>query len=183
MAIQDDILTQQLSEQIALEEHLCALLREQITEMDPIDFADARELLRTTSEVLERHFTPLNQLLDTLEDAAEGESATNETSAAAANREQQNIRISRMLRDDYSALNLITISNSLLHSTALTVAASDIATVALQHLEHLTPLVVKIGNLVPSVVARELRAEQIAVDASAAETAQRNIHDAWNKVK
>ena len=119
----DHILKRYLSEQIALEEQLCCIIESQISEIDEGDFADARDLLKKTGQVLERHFTPLNDLLAKLERDAiivkkSAISSNGGEFNVPRNRERQN-RISRILRDDYSALNRITISNTLLHTAAL----------------------------------------------------------------
>ena len=58
MVLKSQVLKQQLGEQIALEEHLHKILEDQIAEIDGLAFADAREILVKTSEVLERHFAP-----------------------------------------------------------------------------------------------------------------------------
>lgn len=181
-----EVLKQQLSEQIALEEHLCKIIEEQLSEIDEVEFADARVLLSNTCKVLERHFTPLNRLLDKLD---EGLSQASQFKAEPGNgngtnmnlQDQRSRRISKILRDDYSALNLITISNTLLHTTALALDSKEIADTALSHLENLTPLVVQIGELMPEVVARELQSESSKIDLGVAQTALKNARLAWRK--
>lgn len=164
------------------------MLEEQIADIHEQDFADAKDLLGEASQALERQFRPLNVLLDKLE--SDQLSALAKTVAGNGavmglkpplNREQRNRQISRILRDDYSALNLITISNTLLHTTALALGRGDIAAIALEHLGNLAPLVIKIGELLPVVTARELRAEFPKVDLSVAQTALKNTQLAWRK--
>lgn len=179
-----DILKQQLSEQIALEEHLVKIIEDQISDIDDTNFADAKNLLTKTREALESQFTPLNELLDKLERDA----LTDRKRAIAGNGggfksplilEQENRRISRILRDDYSALNLITISNTLLHTMALALNCQEVAEIALKHIENLAPLVVKIGELMPEVIARELYSDSPTINQSVAQTALKNIQLAW----
>ena len=183
----DEILRQYLSEQIALEEHLSKIINEQIAEIDEVEFADAKNLLIKTNQVLERHFTPLNELLDKLENDALIARTQPITSNGRGGEhhpphlEQRKRRISRILRDDYSALNLIAISNTLLHTTALALDCQDVATLALKHLENLAPLVIRIRELVPEVVAKELHAQSPNVDLKAALTALKNTQLVWGK--
>lgn len=180
-----EILKQCLSEQIALEEHLCRIIEEQISEIDETDFEDAKNLLKKTSQVLENHFLPLNTLLDKFEkDALNARGKVVAGNGRDLNNilavEQRNTRISRILRDDYSALNLITISNTLLHTTALALDAQEVAAIALKHLKNLVPLVIKIGCLVPDVVTRELCSNSSStIDLSVALTAMKNTQLAW----
>ena len=181
------ILKQHISEQIALEEHLAVVINEQILHIDEAVFAEAKALLKKTTQVLESHFTTLNQLLDKLDKKALSEQiqsvAINGQHIDIDGKDDKvNIQISRLLRDDYSALNLVTISNTLLHTIALALDADEVAATALKHLENLTPLVVKIGHLVPEVVTQELRsAFPTIIDRSTASTAIRNTELAWRK--
>ena len=182
----EQVLEHQLREQLALEEHLCRTIEEQITGIDEVSFADAKNLLRKTSLVLATHFASLNALLDRVEQTAL--TARNLVVAGngvgpvtAMEREQKKRQISKILRDDYSALNLVTMSNALLHTTALALESGEVAALALKHLENLAPLVVQMGALVPEVVARELHAESSTIDLSVAKTALKNMQLAWQK--
>ncbi len=182
----DEHLNQYLREQIALEEHLFKGIQDQIAGIDGIEFADAKDLLIKTNQVLEKHFTALNEILDVLDRGT----ADSVTKAAASNgggfadplqQRIEKIRISRIVRDDYSALSLIAISNTLLHATALALRSQEVAKLALQHLENLTPLVLRMGELVPDVVTRELRFHSPTIDLSVAKLALQNAQMAWKK--
>ena len=182
-----DVLEQQLREQIALEEHLCKAIQEQVEEIRGAEFADARTLLQKTCEALELHFTPLNKLLDGLDQVARHEKAKaiSRNGGGLIDHLAQGVpkqSLSKILRDDYSALNLVTISNTLLHTTALALEAKEVASTALKHLENLAPLVVRIGEIVPEVITRELRSGSPNIDLAVAQTALKNTQLAWRKV-
>lgn len=184
------ILTQYVSEQIALEEHLSHLVAEQMSEIDNEDYAGVHELLASVQYILEQHFQPLNDALSVLENenaARQKKTERGQEKKRILRRVEQGAqesqRISKMLRDDYSALNSITMSNTLLHTTALLVDKIDVANLALQHLKNLTPLVVKIGELVPEVIAQELRHNSPKIDCSLAKTAIENVKSAWRSRK
>jgi hypothetical protein len=163
------------------------MMEGQISEIDENDFADARNLLIKASEVLANHFTPLNESLDKLEQdtlnarkisvAGNGAGPTKNSLDRKLNYQQ----ISKILRDDYSALNLITMNNTLLHTTALALDCHDVATIALKHLENLAPLVIKMGELVPEVVTRELYSASPKIDLNIAKTALENTKLVWQK--
>ncbi len=61
-------------------------------------------------------------------------------------------------------MNSITMGNTLLHTTALALDSHEVAATALMHLKNLTPLVIKISELVPEVVAKELHTESPIID-------------------
>ena len=186
MSTPNELLRQQISEQIALEEQLYKIIEQQISEIDEDKFADAKALLHKTYQALERHFIPLNELLDELEQNVIGERtlalSSNGGDLIISPEQQREIRrISTILRDDYSALNRITISNTLLHTTALALDSQAIASTALKHLENLAPLVLRLGDLMPEIVARELLSNSYIFDPTIAQTAQRNAQMAWRR--
>lgn len=88
--------------------------------------------------------------------------------------------VSKMLRDDYTAINLAAFSSTMLHTTALAFSDSAVAASALAQLQALAPLIIKLNELVPFVVAKELT-DDGHVEAGAAEEAVRNTQAAWQK--
>jgi hypothetical protein len=182
MKKENEILLRHLREQIALEEHVCKTIKDQIDIINETSFKDARDVLQATSQLLELHFTPLNRVLDVYEESKELSSTINgkyhKDSRDAAN---HTLQISRILRDDYAALNHVTISTTQLHTLALSLGAQDVAELALTHLENLAPLVVRIGELIPSVTTRELVSQFPSVNEEVARTALLNTKRAWKK--
>jgi hypothetical protein len=188
-------LKQYLREQIALEEQLLRNVEEQLHEVQCAEYADARVLLEKTKTALEGHFTPLNELLDQLERDAplilangappngtrEPGSHRGSTGSSREEERRERRRISRILRDDFSALNTVALNNTLLHTSALALKCHDIASVALKHIENLLPLLVEIGALVPDVVAREISKVAPRVETEVAEVALKNVIQAWRK--
>ncbi len=86
--------------------------------------------------------------------------------------------ISRMLRDDYTALNMASFSYTQLHTTGLAFHDTTVADLALRHLNELTPLIMRLNEVVPHVVVKELQDEG-PIDTSVAPTAVSNTQHAW----
>lgn len=86
--------------------------------------------------------------------------------------------VSRMLRDDYVAFNLASISYTMLHTTALAFRDQPLADLALSQLKELTPLIIHANEIVPPAVAAELRDEPGA-DTSVGAQAVQNTQRAW----
>jgi hypothetical protein len=186
----DRLLIEQLREQLAIEEDLCTMLEEQIDDILETKYSEARNLLISAKEVLIRHFIALNETLDKLEmhdtdsralEIKHKSNGIDTQSESNSSNEQKNRKISRILRDDYSALNLVTISNTLLHTLALAIDNQYVADLALRHLENLTPLVVRLGELMTDVVTLELHAELPEIDLKSAKIALQNTKLAWKK--
>lgn len=87
--------------------------------------------------------------------------------------------VSRMLRDNYTALNMSSFSYTMLHTTGLAYKDGAVASVALQHLQDLTPLIIHLNEVVPHVVVKELQDEGPGIDPTVAETAIANTQHAW----
>jgi glutathionyl-hydroquinone reductase len=180
------VLVQCLGEQIALEEHLYSEIEKQISEIDESNYGDAKTVLMKTKEVLEEHFNSLNESLDTLERDAKETRKQMIVGNGDGSREpffpaKAKTRISIHLRNNYVALNLVTMSNALLHTTALALNYQEVAAIALKHLQNLAPLVAQIGGLLPDVVARELYAESPDIDPSIGKIALKNAQLVWLK--
>lgn len=89
--------------------------------------------------------------------------------------------VSKMLRDDYTVLSLSAISYTMLHTTGLALSDSLIANLALTHLKNITPLVIEVSQIIPSVVNAELAEEGDSVNLTASETAVTNTQQAWRQ--
>lgn len=152
-----NLLERCLSQQVALEEQLYKVIAQQVSDVDEAKFPDAKNLLLKARDALEQHFTPLNIILDDLDRAAlslqNNPHALNLPIFHDSCEEQA---LSELLRNDYAALNHVAIGNSMLHTIALALDRQEVAAVALSHLQHLTPLVEKLEDLIPYVVTQEL---------------------------
>lgn len=88
--------------------------------------------------------------------------------------------VSRMLRDDSTALSLGATAYSMLYTTALAVRDLPVANVALRHLRGITPLVMELSHIIPDVVCRELAEDDPEIDTTVVELARKNTRAAWN---
>ncbi|MBN9416960.1 MAG: hypothetical protein J0I12_16055 [Candidatus Eremiobacteraeota bacterium] len=88
--------------------------------------------------------------------------------------------VSRMLRDDYTAMSLAVVSNSMLHVTALAADDPALAATALRNMEELAPLIIEVGEAILPVVELEL-SEEFTPRAGAASTALENVRSVWKK--
>ena len=146
----------------------------------------ATQLVARTKEVVERHITELQQVLQRL---GTRESVVKKAVGAALGvaaglyaRVRPDDQVSRMLRDDYTALTFTCVCYEMLHVTSLALKDAPLADLALAHLRDLTPIVMDLGDLLPGVVVDELAAEgKIGQDRSVVEQSVRNVRDAWSQ--
>ena len=91
-------------------------------------------------------------------------------------------RVSRMLRDDYTALCFATVCYEMLHTTALALGHGEVANLALSHLRDYTPAVMAIAQLLPEVITDELTREgKMSGNGSIARLAAKNVQEAWQQ--
>lgn len=88
--------------------------------------------------------------------------------------------VSRGLRDDYVAFNHAVISYTMLHTTALAYGDEPLAQMAENHLKALTPLIMRVYEVIPHVVMTELQDESDKpIRREAADVALEHGREAW----
>jgi ferritin-like metal-binding protein YciE len=172
-----------LSDALALERHIAQPLQRQLDMDDTAKFSQAAELISTMKTLTDSHIANLEKQLD----AAGGHAASPVKSAwsqligagAAAVDSARKTKVSKNLRDDYTALALATAGYTMLNATALGLGDAATAQLAKQHLEDYAPVIVQISRALPGVVLEELTLDGETVQISAAQIAEQNTADAW----
>lgn len=89
--------------------------------------------------------------------------------------------LSRILRDNYTALNLAAISYAMMHTMALAVSEENVAQLAKRHLEQIPPILDGIRLAIPQIVADEIaHHDGFSVVSNAGSTAVENLADVWH---
>ena len=174
-----------VSDMLALEQHMRAPLDRQVKDEDTAKFTNAATISTKLRSLVDSHEAALTAQLKALGgDGAQGvKSAWSGLlgAGAAAVSGSRKTKISKALRDDYTALGLATISYTMLHTTALGLGDEVTAALAKRHLDDYTPIVVEISKAIPAIVLEELRNDGENVRLSAAQLAERNTTDSWNQ--
>lgn len=87
---------------------------------------------------------------------------------------------SRMVRDDITAVNFLATCYSMLYATAVSFNHQKTATLASTHLHQLTPIVIELSRVVPSVVVEEFVRQGYAINQAAIGEAIEDVADAWS---
>jgi ferritin-like metal-binding protein YciE len=88
--------------------------------------------------------------------------------------------ISKALRDDYTAFNLAAVSYVMLYTTAKGVGDDKVAETAEQHLSTYAGFIMRINDVIPSVVLSELKDEEgVTVGGGAAGQATSMVDRVW----
>ena len=89
--------------------------------------------------------------------------------------------ISKGLRDDYAAFSLAAISYSMLHTTATALGDSRVASLAERHLRDHAEAIMRINEIMPGVVMRELEKDGHRVDNAAVEATREAVLRSWQQ--
>ena len=89
--------------------------------------------------------------------------------------------ISKGLRDDYAAFSLAAISYSMLHTTATGLGDSRVASLAERHLRDHADAIMRINEIMPGVVTRELEKDGHRVDNGAVEATREAVLRSWQQ--
>ena len=174
-----------VSDLLALVKHIEVPIDRQLAIEDSANYTAALSIIRDIKSVMAAQRTALEAELARLggNGGAGIKSAWSALlgAGAAALGSVRKTKVSKNLRDDYTALGLASISYTMLHATALGLGDESVAAVAQRNLEGITPIIVRISKLIPAVVLQELRDDGESVHVSAAEISAERTHRAWQQ--
>lgn len=179
-----ETLQKYVSDMMAVEEHINSAAKRQAKDKSVADLdTQVSRLINNIMQATERHELMLKQHLSYLGgDPAKGikEVATAALGTIAGLYDKMRTEpVSKMLRDDYTALNLACIGYTMLHTTGLALNDQTTADLALHHLREYTSIVMEINQVIPSVVVTELRADGGAINDSVVQKSVANTQAAW----
>lgn len=172
-----------VSDMLALERHIAQPLQRQLEMEDTGRYGGALAVVTTLKNLTDSHVVALEQSLAQLG----GHEASSVKSAwasllgagAAALDSVRKTKVSKNLRDDYTALSLASVSYTLLHATAVGLGDAAVSDLAKRHLADYARLVIQINQVIPDVVLQELRDDGESVQTGAADIIRQQTNDIW----
>jgi hypothetical protein len=180
----DDAIRKNLSDMLALNRHILEAVERQRGDEAVRERPEVNELVIRIERVIKAHVAGLESMAETYGAAKESllkKAVTGAVGAAAGlyGKIREHER-SRMLRDNYTALNLLAISYAMLHTFGLSVDESNIADLAHRHLKNLPALIGSIRHAIPSTIAAEiLEQNEFTAVSDAASRATANLAEIW----
>lgn len=173
-----------VSDALALERHIALPLARQLDLEDSATFSAALAVITRIKSTTDAHIATLERHVA----SGGGSTAASVKSAfsqllgagAAAIGGARKTKVSKNLRDDYTALSLASISYTMLHATALGLGDHATAAIAQTHLEDYAPIIMDISKIISGLVLVELRLDGEDVNAEAADLATENTQSAWS---
>jgi ferritin-like metal-binding protein YciE len=178
-----DTLRGYVNDMLAVERDIHAAFRRHKEDRGAKTYPEAARVLQQIEDRVDAHVASLQRCLERLGD---GESTLKAAvgavlgAVAGVYGKLRDDRVSRMLRDDYTAICFACVCYEMLHTTALALGHDEIAKLALEHLRDYAPAVMALGEVVPKVVTQELEREgKLRGGESVAHRAAENTREAW----
>jgi hypothetical protein len=183
MTKEQESLKGHISDMMAVTEHILEAVRRQVEDNTVKQSPQTLSLLSRVEQTLQMQVSSLRTQLERYGSISTNplkEAFSHVTGAMAGLYDKVRPQtISRMLRDDYTALSLAVVSNSMLMTTALCINDSTTAQTAHNNMSQLASLIIQLGEAVLPEVERELAGEH-AVQPGASQTALSNVRKVWN---
>lgn len=176
-------ITTYLSDMIAVERHIREPFETQSKDGDVPKYAGAQPITQQLCDISQRHIDELKAELERQggHEASPIKSAFTEALGAAASAidKVRKTKVSKMLRDDYTALSLANASYSALLATANAMGFPSVAQLAERFLRDYAECVMSIGTALPAIVVQELRETGLDVDETTIGTSVSAVVEAW----
>jgi ferritin-like metal-binding protein YciE len=170
-----------VSDMAALESHIEEALDRQLTEVkdDPVALAAVRDF----HDMVKQHRDSLKAMEEqtgkTIGTPIKEAGAALIGKAAGIIDLLRTEGISKSLRDDYAAFSLAAISYSMLHTTATALGDGRVASLAERHLREHADAIMRINEIMPEVVIRELEKDGHRADNTAVEATRQAVLRSW----
>lgn len=173
-----------LNDMLGVERELHGAFRRHKRDEHVQQYTAAKRVVDEAEDRIDRHIAALEDAVRRYGGESTAKKAVGAVMGAAAGLldKARDDKVSRILRDDYTALSFASVCYEMLHTTALAMQDAATADLALRHLRDYTPMVMQIGEVLPGVITDELTREgKVSAAPGAADQAVRNTRSAWSE--
>ncbi len=181
-----EVLRDYVTDMLGVEKHTLESIERQRDDSRMKNYREAHQLVMCIERTLNTHILALEQYLSSINgggiESAFKKAASSAVGALSGlySKVRGGDPVSRDMRDNYSALSLVAISYTMLHTTARALDDNRLADLALKHLHDITPLVVSLSKVIPVLVAQELTDEGKVIFPEAGLRAVESTQKAWS---
>lgn len=174
-----------VSDMLAVERHIRIPFDMQRGDKDVQEYSDAADVVNRLRALSDTHIDALKAQLERLggHEGSPIKSAVTQVEGVVAGAidKVRKTKVSKSLRDDYTALALCTVSYSELLTTANAMQDPDVAALAERHLADYANMIMEIGGCIPGVVIRELQTIGLDADSTTADRSRQAISQCWQQ--
>ena len=182
----NEILRLYSSDLLELQRHIVDMVKDQSDQAEVRRYPEVQQLVTKIQDTVGQHFTELEQGLESLGGEkssllkqAMGRVA--ETAMGMATRAEGSEKCSKVLRNDYVALDAAALGSLMLYATAAAFNNDRIGEISERHFNELSKLTVEIREMIPEIVVREFADEGHSVNSGIAEEVNRKVQQVWTR--
>ncbi len=182
----NEILRLYSSDLLELQRHIVDVVKDQTDQEEVRRYPEVQQLVIKIQDTVGRHFNELEQGLESLGGEkssllkqAMGRVA--ETAMGMATKAEGSEKCSKVLRNDYLALDAASLGSLMLYTTAAAFNNDRIGEMSERHFHELTSLAVEIREMIPEIVVREFADQGYSVNNRVTEEVNRKIQQAWRQ--
>jgi hypothetical protein len=182
----NEILRLYSSDLLELQRHIVDVVKDQTDQEEVWRYPEVQQLVIKIKDTVGRHFNELEQGLESLGGEkssllkqAMGRVA--ETAMGMATKAEGSEKCSKVLRNDYLALDAASLGSLMLYTTAAAFNNDRIGEMSERHFHELTSLAVEIREMIPEIVVREFADQGYSVNNRVTEEVNRKIRQAWRQ--
>jgi hypothetical protein len=182
----NEILRLYSSDLLELQRHIVDVVKDQTDQEEVRRYPEVQQLVIKIQDTVGRHFNDLEQGLESLGGEkssllkqAMGRVA--ETAMGMVIKAEGSEKCSKVLRNDYLALDAASLGSLMLYTTAAAFNNDRIEEISERHFNELTSLAVEIREMIPEIVVREFADQGYSVNNGVTEEVNRKIQQAWGQ--
>ncbi len=185
-----DTLDSYITDMLALEEHIAKAVDAQLADLRKEHPAFADTFSKASSKTAQhigalnalktsRHIDAGSSVADVVKRAG---SMVAGLGAAAIDLVRGDEKLSKNLRDDYTAYSLASIGYQMLFTTAIALHDDEVTGHARSHFTDYAQIVMDLSRAIPNAVIEDLKAQQLPVRGDAGDLVQKEIKEIWEKL-
>ena len=189
MKEKNEFVAKYVTDQLILDSHTLKVIEVQLKDSSLTSMPQVQKLLQNIHSVIQKNINALqaldksnnkNSSIDVSKTLSETLTDVTGTLTGLYNKLRTE-KVSKMLRDDYTALSMTCLTYSMLFTTAKGLGEHETAEVATNNLKVIPPLVMDLNSIIPGVVLFELEQNGYTVDKTADSEAVQQSRQAWNQ--
>jgi hypothetical protein len=182
----NEVLRLYSSDLLELQRHIIDMLKDQTDQEEVRRYPEVQQLVTRIQGTVGRHFNELEQGLESLggEKSSLLKQAMGTVAGAAmgmATKAEGSEKCSKVLRNNYAALNAASLGSLMLYTTAAAFSNGRIEEISERHFNELIALATETRNLIPELVVREFAEEGYAVNSEVTEKVSRKTQQVWTR--
>ena len=182
----NEILRLYSSDLLELLRHIVDVVKDQANQEEVRRYPEVQQLVTRIQDTVGQHFNELEQGLESLGGEkssllkqAMGRVA--ETAMGMATKAEGSEKCSKVLRNNYVALDAASLGSLMLYTTAAAFNNDRIGEISERHFNELSSLVVEIREMIPEIVVKEFADQGYAVNSGVTEEVNRKVQQAWGQ--